>query len=252
MPLPLVTTISPEEGVVRIARRSGGAFEPPSWEYVLADGTFGNRFDDPTNSTSRFRVIYCTTTSEAAFGETLARFRPSLDLLASLRAIVDESDDDLDDLIAASSIIPADWRMKRQIASATIADRSHAKFVDIDATASQQVLRTYLASIAVTNHLHDIDKGAIAGQARQFTQSCSRFIYEQHDAENNYLYAGIRYGSRLNPNWECWACFADRVTFDVGFPRTIDADDGALIDVADLFHLSIEVLDGHMIRTRIR
>lgn len=251
--LPFATRTPPEVGIYRIARRSGGAFDPPPWDHALPDGTFGNRFDDPSiDAASRFRVVYCATSPQAAFGETLARFRPSLVLLANLRDIADDTDDDLDELISASSIIPADWRLKRQITSATIADPGRITFVDVDAAASQQILREHLAIQAMANRLHDVDEASVIGPMRAFTQSCSRFIYEQSNTEGTGLYAGIRYRSRLNSEWECWACFADRVVFDVGFPRTIDPDDVALLDVTHLFPLSIEVLNGHVIETHIR
>ena len=252
---PVVLTFAalqpPDTGVFRIARRSGGAVDPLAWEYALPDGTFGNRFDDPAaEGASRFRVVYCAASPQAAFGETLARFRPSLDLLANLRDIADDTDEDFDELIFTSSVIPADWRLKRQIASAAIAHTGHSTFVDIDATASQQLLREHLVARAMEYGLHDVDEASITGQMRAFTQSCPRFIYEQTDQAGTGLYAGIRYRSRLNPEWECWACFSDRVLFDVSFPRTIDLDDEALLDVARLFHLSIETFNGHVLEVR--
>lgn len=222
MILPFATTRPPETGIYRIARRSGGTFDPPAWEHALTDGTFGNRFDDPSGEAdSRFRIVYCATSPQAAFGEILARFRPSLALLANLCGIKDDTDEDLDELISASGVIPADWRLKRQIASATIVESRPTAFVDIDATASQVLLRKYLAARAMELGLQDVDGSAVTGLLRSFTQSCSRFIYEQTDHAGIGLYAGIRYRSRLNPQWECWACFSDRVEFDVGFPEPL-------------------------------
>jgi len=67
-------------------------FASPGWERAGADGTFGNRFDDPSKvdgrpDKARFRMIYAATQREAAFAETIAHFRPDLPALAALRTI---------------------------------------------------------------------------------------------------------------------------------------------------------------------
>ncbi len=85
----------PAGGVFRLVRAPVEPFAPPEWEWAAPDGTFGNRFDDPSaedgrRSDERFRVIYCATQRAATFGETIARFRVSLDLLASLEEIDDD------------------------------------------------------------------------------------------------------------------------------------------------------------------
>ncbi len=87
---------SPSSPVFRVARGDDGPppdpFAPPDWEYAGADGTFGNRFDDPSKvdgrpDEARFRMIYAATQREAAFAETIAHFRPDLPALAALSMI---------------------------------------------------------------------------------------------------------------------------------------------------------------------
>jgi hypothetical protein len=87
-------TVSPPSAVFRVGRALD-PFEPPEWGLAdPEDGTFGNPFDDPgalrgIPQEERFRTVYCATRSVAAFGETIARFRPSLKLLAQLERIDD-------------------------------------------------------------------------------------------------------------------------------------------------------------------
>ncbi len=90
-----IVSIAPAAEIFRVARRGGDPFAPPPWDKAGADGTFGNRFDDPSaerglGTSERFRSIYCATTAMGSFGETLARFRPSIQLLARLREIDEE------------------------------------------------------------------------------------------------------------------------------------------------------------------
>ena len=66
--------------IFRVGRRPD-AWAWPDWTYAHDDGTFGNRFDDPL---SEYRVLYASSQRCGAFAETLARFRPDLELAAEL------------------------------------------------------------------------------------------------------------------------------------------------------------------------
>jgi hypothetical protein len=115
------------------------------------------------------------------------------------------------------------------------------RFVDVDATQTLQVLRRELASVAAAVGLSDIDLGAVAGPNRLLTQEIARYVYEQHDPTGQPLYAGVRYLSRLNPEWELWAIFADRIKHS---PRevteSIRVEDPVLLEAASLLSLKIE------------
>lgn len=87
----------PASPIFRVARGDDGLpvdpLLPPSWERADADGTFGNRFDDPGKAEGvpkeeRFRVIYVATQRDGAFAETIAHFRPDLEAVAAVRAII--------------------------------------------------------------------------------------------------------------------------------------------------------------------
>lgn len=238
---PFDTVAAPVDGVYRVARRGSDPFAPPPWGLALDDGTFGNRYDGPSvDGRPPYRVVYCATTAQGAFGETLARFRPSLTLLARLRDISDDDSHGLDSGLGRQGLIPKDWRARRVIAHAHVRVRHDPSYVDLATQPSLQVLRTRLAPVATRLGLPNVDLSTLTGWNRGFTQACSRFIYDQIDDKGYPAFTGIRYLSRLGSSWECWAFFSDRVAFDVSVSRAIPADDVALADVARLFHLSID------------
>ena len=91
--------------------RRPGAWQPPDWFLAQSDGTFGNRFDDPDGY---YRVIYASSQRLTCYIETLARFRPSLSLLAELDEI--EGDNDLLPL----GTLPREWLAGRMMGKATL------------------------------------------------------------------------------------------------------------------------------------
>lgn len=253
----LVGIPPPPDGMYRLAGGPAGPFTSPDWDRALEDGTFGNRFDDPTEEEGRspeerFRVIYCATQRIATFGETVARFRPSLSLLSDLKEIKDDEpiEDSLSGAVDPENIerglIRADWRLRRRVGH-TLLDPS-LKFVDIAHAETIQHLRSALAPLAARLGLTDIDLSSLTSQQRRFTQGCARYVYDQMDDSGKTRYAGIRYPSRLNAEWECWAVFDDRIRHQRGwphFPASILADDEDLARVARLFNLTIETVPGH-------
>ena len=80
----MVLEIRQPSGLVYRLGRRPNTWQPQEWSLAHADGTFGNRFDDPEGY---YRVLYASSQRVACFVETLARFRPDLVLLAELTAI---------------------------------------------------------------------------------------------------------------------------------------------------------------------
>lgn len=252
----------PGGGIYRLARGDADPFAPPSWDRAGEDGTFGNRFDDPGPDTGqpvaqRFRMIYCATQRAATFGETMARFRVSMRLLEQLATIDDDEPLDLslqgavDPDDPRHGLIPAEWRMRRRIGH-TLLDPS-LMFVDVSHADTMQHLREVLAPLAVRLGIPDIDLGSLSSPQRRFTQGVARYIHEQRDDAGYPRFAGIRYTSRLNLEWECWAVFDDRIRQLDGMPATATsffADDADFQAVARLFGLTIEMFSGqnHYIR----
>ena len=102
-------TKTPPQPIYRVGRQPD-AWRPPDWSRASADGTFGNRFDDPE---SYYRVLYASSQEVSCFIETLARYRPDLTLLAELEAI--EGDNDFFPL----GTVPAEWCANRALGRAS-------------------------------------------------------------------------------------------------------------------------------------
>jgi hypothetical protein len=176
-------------------------------------------------------------------------------LLAQLEAI--EDDESLADAFAGSvdpldvtrGLISMVWRQHRHIGRTQLDPA--LQFADLATAFSLQYLRQTLASLAAKLNLSDIDLSAVTSQHRQFTQACARHIYDVRDDGGRPRFAGIRYLSRFNPHWACWAIFDDRFRHAPGWPsrpEPIAADDTDLLEVASIFRLTIEALPGHYLR----
>lgn len=237
-PLPAVR---PPELVYRVTRGLD-AFAPPDWAYALPDGTFGNRFDDPSAADKgvpeeeRYRAIYCATERAGAFGETIARFRPSIELLAGLEAI--EDDEPLDPELRGG-VVPEEWRLSRHVGFTRLVP--DLLFADLPAPETMRVLREELALVVEGFDLKDLDLSAVTGPHRRLTQEVARYVYDLADSSGQPIFAGIRYISRLNPSWELWAVFHDRMRHEPGeVAEPIRVDDPGLVEAAALLGLSVE------------
>ncbi len=78
-----LASVEPDGPLYRLGRQPD-PWAWPDWSYAGPDGTFGNRYDDPGTS---YRVLYASSQRIGAFLETLARFRPDLEVLAELERI---------------------------------------------------------------------------------------------------------------------------------------------------------------------
>ena len=157
-------------GLVYRLGRSPNAWQPPEWSLVHADGTFGNRFDDPEGY---YRVLYASSQRVACFVETLARFRPDLGLLAELSTI-DGSDD-----FFPLGTVPRDWLDVRTMGRA----EAEGTYADIYAAGWVSHLRRILAAEALRLGVKDIDLSTLQmAEPRRLTQLASREVYRSRFA----------------------------------------------------------------------
>ena len=229
----------PEAGVVFRVARSFDVFTPSDWSLAEEDGTFGNRFDDPgayrgIKENDRFRAIYCATQRAGAFGETIARYRRSPKLVAALEQIDDE--DHLEPELVGG-ILPEEWRLERYLGTTRLDE--YLLFVDFAAPETFQVLTEQLAGLLIQFGLEEFDLSVITSRQRRLTQEAARYVYEL--SNTGLTFAGIRYLSRLNLNWELWAIFHDRmVNTPEEILETIRYDDIGLREAASVLDIEIE------------
>ena len=187
-------TVTADGPVFRLAR-APDPWAWPDWSQAGLDGTFGNRWDDVEG---QYRVLYASSTRFGALLETLARFRPDLEVVAGLREIEGE-----DDALAAAGTVPREWFERRLMGVAELS----GQYAEIGAATSLTTIRTQLAARALQHGLADVDAAAIRASApRGFTQEVSRLVYGSRTEEGEPL-AGIRYRSRLDDETDNWAVF---------------------------------------------
>lgn len=158
----------------------------------------GNRFDSPK---AKYGVIYLASSLDACFGETLARYRPTAEMLG----IVKEEWQERGFMVAGS--VPQDWRHRRIAAQVKVFD--DRPFVDVEDSATHDVLTAVLAKELAGLKVERLDIPTVRGCDRRVTRVISDWIWRQADGKGNRVYAGIRYLSKIDDNWECWAAFDD-------------------------------------------
>lgn len=188
----------------------------------------GNRFDPLTMT---YGVLYFGTDLEACFGETLARLRPSLELLALVKDEWEERG------FMTVGTVAADWRQRRTAVHVRLPET--LVFVDVESPVTHQFLRRELALGLSSIGLSDLDVSTVRGPDRRVTKMISEWAYMAAD-DDQPRYAGIRYESRIRTGWECWALFDDE-DLDIQVIETvpITPDMPALMSVAKLFGLHI-------------
>ena len=181
---------------------------------MLGTARSGNRFDSPSGS---YRVLYFGTSLTACFGETLARFRPDTHLLSVVK-------DEWEAMgFMDVSRVPADWRHRRSAVNVSLP--ADAPFLDVEHRSTREFLRTTLATgLSALGH-DDLDIAAVRGPDRRVTRMISEWAYNATDDKGFAAYQGIRYLSRLDDDWECWAVFEDaEITVNTAMSITLDLE----------------------------
>jgi hypothetical protein len=227
---PALALAEPPATIYRVGRRPD-AWAWPDWTYAHEDGTFGNRFDDPLGE---YRVLYASERRVGAFAETLARFRPDLEVVAELAEIVgDGADDDYRATLPPGGV-PREWLEARLLGSAT----HRGCFVDIGRSESLAHLRAALAPRVLHYRLDDLDAGDVRRRLpRAFTQEISRYVFVHARDAGGRPAAGIRYLSRLGDELVNWAVFETDPPSDAS-SQPIALDDPDLSAVFKMFALS--------------
>lgn len=213
----LRTIKPPADGLWRVGRGDDplrpSLIEPD----LLADVRAGNRFDSPDGS---YGVTYLGSSLECCFGETLARLRPK----PRLAELVTEEWQELNFMEVGA--VAAEWRQRRTVVRVDVA----GTFVDIEPLKSRERLRQELAAEVEALDLLEFDLGTMKGKDRRPTRLVSQWVHDQD------RYAGIRYHSRLNSGWDCWAVF-EGTPMEIIEAHAIDLDMPDFRKITDLYGL---------------
>lgn len=195
--------------------RKPNPWAPLGWAWASPqDGTFGNRFDDPSGI---FRVLYASSQRLGCFIECLARFRVDPVLASELASI--NGDDDFYPL----GEVPIEWFSERAIGAATI----HGEYADICSAEWIARLATKLLPFFKEFGLTEFTAATLqATHPRRLTQLISRAVYEEK-------FNGIKYPSKYGHDLQNWAVFEPFHISDVSIDSIYPEDP----DVAKAFEL---------------
>ena len=193
--------------------RLGRLPNPLEWPPLARAGA--GRFDDPLG---RFRVLYAARQRTACFAETLASFRPSLDLLASTGDPADIASD-----------VPPGFLRARGMATFRL---GRGRWLDLRRLETLEALRGAFGTALQDFGLVDVDLGGVCGPQRAFTQAVAGWAHE-------HAYQGIIYASRFTISFECWAIFDTARIEQVGAVLPLSLGDPDLVTVAQVFALRL-------------
>lgn len=100
------------------------------------------------------------------------------------------------------------------------------------------VLRRELGHLLAYYDYKDLDVATVRGGDRRITRWIGKWAFDQRDADGRPVYAGVRYLSRLNSDWECWAVFEHAQTRELE-RKPILRSDRDLAKVARLYDLTV-------------
>lgn len=218
---------APAEGVWRVGRSSDPLAASRSEDSEISDPKTGNRFDSPTGD---YGIVYFSTQLEGCFGETLSRYRPD----AEVRALVAEEWRERGWMNVGD--IPAEWRQDRVEVLARFPDRG-SRFLDVESAETREALLPHFGALLAHYDYEDLDVPTIRVKDRRISRYISKWAYERESKRGNPLFAGVRYVSRLDSKWECWAVF-DRTRIESIRRRPILVTDPALRKIAKRYKLT--------------
>lgn len=224
---PTVRTVVPPASIWRIGRGQNPLRVRRPDPVDLSCARAGNRFD---SALGIYGILYFATELLGCFGETLARFRPSPELVALVRDEWREAG------FMIAGVVPQDWRSRRTAVRVRITDRR--PFLDVEHPETHAVLREELAPGLALLGYDDLDVSTVRGPDRRPTRLISQWAWSQYDENGDALYAGVRYLSRIDTSWELWAAFDD-VVLDVIETRPITLDMPEVEKISDLFKIKV-------------
>ncbi|TDS82322.1 hypothetical protein EV640_1189 [Nesterenkonia aurantiaca] len=130
--------------------------------------------------------------------------------------------------------VPRDWRDKRTIAEAVL--RDPLSFLDVESARTHEVLSSAMAAELVDLGEGVIDVASIRGRNRLLTRAIASWAFDQRDAAGRPVYGGLRYLSRVEIRFECWAVF-DGGEFRETQTGPIDPQATELVSIVELYKL---------------
>jgi hypothetical protein len=193
---------APEGGVYRVARSvEAFAFHVPEALPLPAPAPIeeGNRWDDVEG---RFATVYCASSAEAAFGEVIARYRERPGLLERIDNFLSQQPDPEYDPLLAPGVLPAEFFDRRWLGH--IAVDPAVRFVDVEDPATHTAIDPTLHRQLRAYGIRRIDRSTFLSPDRRVTRTIATRYHWLAQTPDHATWRGLRYTSRLAPEWECW------------------------------------------------
>lgn len=217
--------VPPAGGVWRVARGPNPLEAKRADPDTLTTSKSGNRFDAADGS---YGVLYFGTALQVCFGEVLSRKRPD----PALAKLVEEEWRGHSFMEVGN--VPRDWRDRRSAVRVKLDD--NFSYLDVEHPDTHEFLRGKLALGLAALGLDDLNVGTVRGPDRRLTRLISHWAYTEADESGAPVYGGLRYISKLNSEWECWAVFED-ADIEVVDTKPITLDMAELMEVANHYGL---------------
>lgn len=138
-------------------------------------------------------------------------------------------------------MVPADWRNQRIAVQATFLPTeslAQIRFLDVEALTTRHHLEKELAPLLAYYGYSELDVPTVRGGDRRITRWIGKWAFEQRETSGEPTFAGIRYLSRLNTDWECWAVFHDVEIKELS-RQPIERENQALLAIARSFDIRV-------------
>lgn len=214
----------PRQGIWRVARGPNPLEARRPDPTTLISSKAGNRFDG-----AYYGVLYFGSSLKACFGEVLARKRPD----PRLARLVEKEWRDHSFMEIGS--VARDWRDRRSAVQVRLS-AADLVYLDVDHPDTHLVLRDELAlGLAALGH-DDLNIGIVRGPDRRVTRLISEWAYSRGGPDGEPVFGGLRYTSKIDNDWECWAVFDD-VDLEVLDTKPLTLDMSCLIEIANRYGL---------------
>jgi hypothetical protein len=161
------------------------------------------RFDAPDGD---FRTLYCASDPEGALGEKIAPFTLDAAVARRIDDFLDEEPDadqlgeELRPSLGAEDVDGFHWVLARA------PSRPGARYIDLWSWATVVALLPQVPHLLARYGLRTLDVRALSDERRGFTRRLAGILRRGATTHAGELRAaGIRYDSRLPPQWTCWA-----------------------------------------------
>ncbi len=222
---PVTLVHGPERGMWRLGKRR----QPLAYnrlEPETSQGSSAGRF-----SLATYGMLYCATDLAGCYAEALARFR----VHPRMRGLIGNDWDRRPSTMRLGHLASG-WREDHVLVR--VVPPKDARFLDVDATATREVLmkelHSELSAWGVENRLTDEH---IHGGDRRIARQIAAWTVAQRDRTGHRLAQGIAYRSGYGGR-QCWAVLED-VDLEDAERRPVRLEDPALQEIATEYGLRL-------------